>query len=251
MHETAKNLVSVPTVVDHTLVCGERKLRSAFIQWFGQCDGPNELPNEQFFFDTCVKPDDPMWQGKMETFRVIFLGPIKRWPSPEHIRALMQMAKGDEDTNIVWMLSPLPMVVDPGKPTSPSMPIVLLGDPNYGAIKPRFYCDMSVRDRVMAEFEANLPLAEKLLRDPGMELPPEEIPWEDNPRSCSDCERFGHSDSAPRTDDLAYICPYCHRRWWQFNDYYHLWKHVTSREEWDEIRRQQILKDAGYGFPDQ
>lgn len=250
-HQVAENPVSVPTVVATELKVGETSVHSVFIQWFGETDGPLQLNGEQFFFDTRLEPDNPMWQGQAEIFRVVFLGPIARWPEPRFIPALIEIAHGSEDTNIVWMLSSLPTMMDPGKPTSPSTSIVLLADPNYGVIKPRFYCDMSVRDQVMEEFEANLPLAEKLLRNPDMELPPEEIPWEDSPKPCVDCNRYEHGDSAPRTDELAYVCPNCGRRWWQFNDFYHLWKHVTDKDEWAEIRRQWILQQAGYGLPDE
>jgi hypothetical protein len=254
----AENSVSVPTIVDTELCTGDTKLRSVFVQWFGEVDGSLKLDGEQFFFDTMCRPDDLLWQNNLQTFRVVFLGPIENWPQPNAIPALMRMANGDENTNIVWLLSPLANPVDPNKPSSPSMPIVLLGDPNYGVIRPRPFCDMSMRDQVMAEFEANLPLAEKLLRNPEMKLPPEERPWEDNPRPCKFCEGFKHSfeekPAVPENGsvhDLAYLCLHCGRRWWQFNDYYHLWKEVTDSCEWDSIRRQWIFKQARYEFPDQ
>lgn len=257
-HQVAENQVSVPTVIATELKAEDETLRSVFVQWFGEVDGPLKLNGEQFFFDTLCPPEDPMWQDKPETFRVVCLGPIKNWPSPSAIPMLMEMSGGDENTNIVWMLSSLAMAVDPSKPSSPSMPVVLLGDPNYGVIKPQPFCDMSVRDQVLAEFEANLPLAEKLLRDFQMELPPEDRPWEDNPRPCRFCEGFKSSyDEKPvlpeggSVHDLAYLCLHCGRRWWQFNDYYHLWKHVTDPREWDSIRRQWILKEAGHGFFEQ
>lgn len=256
MHETAKNIVSVPTVVDYELTFGEKKLRSAFVQWFGQCDGPNELPNEQFFFDMCVEPDDPIWMDKLSSFRVVFIGQIMHWPKPEFVGRLIQMMRGSAETDIVWLLSPV--CVEPGRPSSPSMKIVALGDPNFGVIRPKLYSDLSIRDQVMAEVEANLPLAEKLLRDPRMELPPEDIAWLVAPPACSYCQSFEHSyDEKPAVPiggschDFSYVCRHCGRRWWQFNDYYHLWKHVTNHAEWDSIRRQQILKDAGYEFPEQ
>lgn len=257
-HQVAENQVSVPTIVETELNAGDAKLRSIFVQWFGETDGPLKLNGEQFFFDTMLRPDDPLWRGKHQTFRVVFLGPIKNWPKPSAIPALKRMAKGNEDANIVWLLSPLANPADPSMPLSPSMQVVLLGDPNYGVIRPRPFCDMSVRDQVMAEFESNLPLAEKLLRNPNAELPPEDMPWEDSPQSCQFCEDFKRScDTRPAVPengsvhDLAYLCLHCGRRWWQFNDYFHLWKHVTNRAEWEFIRRQWILKKSGYEFPEQ
>jgi hypothetical protein len=194
--------------------------------------------------------------GQLSSFRVAFIGQIKHWPEPRAINQLIRITGGSVETDIVWLLSPVCIV--PGRPASPSMKIVALGDPNFGVIRPKLYSDLSVRDQVLAEVEANMPLAEKLLRNPRMELPPEDMAWVVAPAICSYCKPFEHShDEKPAVPiggschDFSYVCRYCGRRWWQYNDHYHLWKHVTNRDEWEEIRRQQILKDAGYGFPDQ
>lgn len=98
-------------------------------------------------------------------------------------------------------------------------------------------------------------LAEQLIDDYRMELPPEDIAWNASPGSCGLCEILEHSHQGKPGlppggyDALSYVCTECGRRWWQFNTHFHLWKNVTDPGEWDGIRRWQIIKDAGYPLP--
>ena len=89
-----------------------------------------------------------------------------------------------------------------------------------------------------------------------MTLPPEAVPWNDKPAHCTHCEHLErNSERRPArpkdgdVNDLSHVCPHCQRRWWQFNEYFHFLKHVTNPAEWDTIRRQQIMINAGFGMP--
>jgi len=60
--------------------------------------------------------------------------------------------------------------------------------------------------------------------------------------SCLVCRKLEHSykerpviPPGGNMDDLLYVCK-CGNRWWQFNQYFHLWKHVTEPEEWHALR---------------
>ncbi len=249
-HEMAKTAVLVPTVINYALVSGENKLQSVFIQWFGEADSPYMPKDAQFFFDTGHDKDDPVWLGHIDTFKVVFIGQIQYWPNPDVIGSMMEMTGGTPTTNIVWMMSPVSLGI--GRPSSSMMRVIVLGDPVCGVIEPRLYVDLTVRDKVMAELEANMSLADKLLANPTMELPAEDVTWADEWPSCNTCEPLEHSHrSKPGVPpggnryDLSYLCPVCGRRWWQYNDHFHLWKHVKNQHEWDSIRRTQIYKDAG------
>jgi hypothetical protein len=106
--------------------------------------------------------------------------------------------------------------------------------------------------------DENVRLAERLSEDyNGMQLPPETPPW--NGAVTAKCERClpfrCGTDTRPArpeggsVDDLTYICRHCSRRWWQFNSHYHFWKEVTELEEWNQIRRWQIMLNGGFGMP--
>ena len=250
-HKMATEIVAVPTVACRRMDFEDGAIESTWIQWYGQSDSPYLPKDAQFFFDTGWKPDDPIWVGDPSSFRVVFIGQIKHWPNPDAIQPLIEDSGWSPETTVVWLMSPI--CVSPGRPSSSIRGVVVLGDPICGVIEPRLYCDMSVRDAVME----SMPIADRLLLQPETKLPPEETPWTDAWTECDCSQIFGHSYSRkpaqpPGGDcfDLSYVCPDCNRRWWQYNDYYHLWKHVTNPQEWDAIRRQQIFKDAGYDFPE-
>jgi hypothetical protein len=250
-HEMATSLVAVPTVVSREMRLGETTLKSVFIQWYGEADSPHMPRDAQFFFDTMAGPDHAKWLGEPESFRVVFIGRIKHWPNPDAIGQMVAAANGTRETVIAWLMSPRSQQIF--EPSSKLTGIALLGDSICGVIEPRLYCDLSVRDAVTKEFEDSLTLADKLVRNPRMELPPESVPWSLGDDNCPNCAPFRTSNKGrpalpPDGDyhDLTHVCGVCNRRWWQFNTFYHFWSHVGNPNEWDEIRRQRILTDAGY-----
>jgi hypothetical protein len=60
--------------------------------------------------------------------------------------------------------------------------------------------------------------------------------------NCENCNSFRNSyDKKPAVpingscNDILHICPIDRNRWWQYNTYYHLWKQVTSDQEWENL----------------
>jgi hypothetical protein len=256
-HKMADVNVGVPTVIDRELEFEGQIIKSVFIQWFAEPTSPHIPKGAQFFFSTLVPLNDPMWMNNPDSFQVVYIGPIKYWPEPTAVKELLKLIKGTPDTTIVWLMSPRgPVHLEP---SSPFLAMTVLGDPVCGIIKPRLYYDVAVRDAVMKKIEDSMSLGDKLARDWHMELPPEEIPWTEGKGECSCLKTLNGcrprkqdaSTANCNSDDLAYICTLCGRRWWQYNTHFHLWKHVTNPNEWDSVRRQHHFIKAGYEFPEQ
>ena len=61
-------------------------------------------------------------------------------------------------------------------------------------------------------------------------------------RDCKTCLGLNRScDKSParpkdKKHDVLYLCK-CGRRWWFYNDFWHLWKHVREDEEWSALKR--------------
>lgn len=101
----------------------------------------------------------------------------------------------------------------------------------------------------------DMDLANKLMRGCQMQLPAEEVPWVTSWPDCALCVEL--TNSGPKNhvcphggtvDDFTYVCPACGRRWKQFIVHAHLWRHVTDYLDWQALRRQQIIIDAGLAF---
>jgi hypothetical protein len=266
MHEMITPTVKVPAISVREMGEGDDKRKAVYIQWNGRSD-ECELPGDaQFLFESNSLPNSECWCGDPAKFNVVHLGPIRDWPDPEMVQSFAdRIANGNPDTDILLVTSSEFTKRDANGHLAPATfisTVILLGDPNCGIIRPRSYTDLTVLDQTNSTVEAKIPehvkLARKLCEEPRMQLPPEEIPWDIAVEECPKCENFEHSNDRspavpPNGDvgDLTHICPHCHRRWWQFNDYYHLWKNVTDPDEWDAIRREDILKRAGFEPPEQ
>ncbi len=256
-HKMAEENVAVPTIVSREIDFQGRKISSVWIQWFGASDSkPNHIPEgAQFFFDTEHDENHCMWMKDIGSFQVVFIGQIKDWPKTEAIDRLIEITKGSFSTTIVWMMSPV--ITPTGRPASPMIKISVLGDPICDIIEPKFYCDLTIIEKVMKAISQKRDLLERLIQNPEEALPPEEIPWTDKWEKCNTCEPLSKSYSekpgVPKgghINDFSHTCKDCGRRWWQSNDHYHLWQHVKNPIEWESIRRQQILKDAGLSYPE-
>jgi len=251
-HEMAKTAVSFPTVMVRKAKPEEGLEEDCIaIQWYGESESPHMPEGAQFFFDILCPLDNPHWIGDPNSFRVVFLGQVENWHNPGELDSWLEESGNTPNTTIAWFMSPISRVQF--EPSSFIANVVLLGDPVCGIIRPRLYRDLTVISAVKQEAEAGMSLADKLVRNPRIDLPPEEIPWTDQWPDCSCLESLGKShDRKPgipeggSCHDLSYVCLTCRRRWWQYNSYYHLWKHVTDPGEWNCIRRQQILHDGGY-----
>ncbi len=64
---------------------------------------------------------------------------------------------------------------------------------------------------------------------------------------CPTCKGAEHShDGNPFTpptgsvQDTLFVCPECGQRWWQYNNYYHLWKAVDEEEFFAAKRNEEI-----------
>lgn len=64
--------------------------------------------------------------------------------------------------------------------------------------------------------------------------------------NCQNCKKLRHSyDRAPAVpiggscNDKLHVCPNDGNRWWQGNDYFHLWQQVTNDKEWEHLRKQE------------
>jgi hypothetical protein len=254
--------VGVPTITVRDLpVEGGVPRRTICIQWFGKADHCELPPEAQFLFEPQCPHDECHWYGAPEKFRVVFLGPVREWPKPEVAERVAELVTaGNLDTYVVWIVSadfPLRHETAIWAPASFMVPLVLLGDPNCGVIMPVTYAGLDVlkAENKRARSE-NMTLADRLWEDLTIVLPSESLPWATVFGECSRCGHLEHSyDRNPgvpfngTVNDLIHLCLLCGRRWWQFNDYFHLWKHVTSEAEWDGLRRQAILKEAGYPLP--
>ncbi len=98
-------------------------------------------------------------------------------------------------------------------------------------------------------------LAERLRTDFLLDLPEENVPWRKSWPDCPHCQQLALSNerkpACPQDgtiDDYTHVCSFCGRRWKQYILLYHIWRHVTDKAEWQAIRREQILKDAGFSF---
>jgi len=59
---------------------------------------------------------------------------------------------------------------------------------------------------------------------------------------CANCEQLEKSCSTRPAvpmggtcNDTFHACPRCGRRWWQFNDYFHLWQEVADDKQWERF----------------
>lgn len=255
MHEIATTNVEVPTVSVRTLKGDGASREAICIQWFGTAE--LQLPNgAQFYFEPLTDKNSPRWYGEPEAFKVAFIGPVRDWPRREVVQQVADsMTEGNLDGYVAWFVSgkfPEPHPTAVLVVASIATRVVLLGDPNVGVIRPLSYdgaAELKVEDE---KVRAQMTLAEQLQANPDMKLPPDAVPWATSWDECTVCEAFHNScDTKPAVphrgscNDLVHLCTACGRRWWQYNDHYHLWKHVTSEQEWDAVRRQSILMKAG------
>ena len=260
-HEMMTPIVRVPTISVRERGNGDEKRNKVCIQWFGEANCV--LPNDaQFLFESTASPEAPHWCDEPEAFKVIFIGPVRKWPRQDIVQQVADIvANGDLDRSIVWMVSskfPQHHPTATYAPASLMTPVVLLGDPDCGIIRPRHYCDMEVLASENAAARQGMSLAERLLENPDLELPSEVLPWQDEWPVCKECSSLEHSHSKKPAvpnggdcQDLIHLCISCGRRWWQFNNHFHLWKHVTSKAEWNILRRSAILAEAGFAIPEQ
>jgi hypothetical protein len=157
-HEIATENVEVPTVLVKTLRAygGDQTVTGVHLQWFGQ-SMPRQVPRgSQFFFPLNRQAGDICWQGKLETFRVAFVGQLKDWPNPAAAQSIADsIGHGSLDGWVVYLVSGEVVVFrppDPGQrePTSFLLPLpVMLADPNCGIITPKPYDNRAVVDEEM------------------------------------------------------------------------------------------------------
>ena len=64
---------------------------------------------------------------------------------------------------------------------------------------------------------------------------------------CKNCDALSHSHAgAPAVplggncNTILHECPNDGRRWWQFNDYFHLWQQVTNPREWLVLLQERL-----------
>ncbi|MDB5258807.1 MAG: hypothetical protein JWO73_15 [Candidatus Taylorbacteria bacterium] len=259
-HQTAAVPVDVPTISIGEIGSDEDKRTAVRIQWFGRSDpSDKDFPDEaQFFFEPTLSTESKRWYGKPDAFKIVFIGPVRDWPKKEVAQQVADtVTEGNLDADVVWMVSSRFPENHPRNgdliPSSMMTPAVILGDPLFGIIRPKPYCDMQVLEAELTEVRKKVDLAEQLLQNRDMELPPEAFPWNKSRTKCMTCWPLSQSTSQNPTipvggtrDDRTYICSGCHRRWWQYNAESHHWRNVTDKDEWDEVRKQSILLDAGF-----
>ena len=130
--------------------------REVNIQWFGEAAG-HDLADWQFRFPIAVSVDDLHWFGRPENFRVVFLGPVRRWVNPAAVSDMAaSFTEGNLDGMIAWVTSSHygTRQSEGMGPASFAFPMsIMLADGIFGIIKPRFFCDLTVMDRTKEEFK--------------------------------------------------------------------------------------------------
>ena len=113
-----------------------------FIQWGGDYE-PSNICGWQFRFPVCCSAKKIKLEP--DKFRVVYLGQIKQWQE-ESMRAEALLAFKEKEKYIVYLISShFPVQYKNGlEPTSFIAEVMLIGDPNVGAIKPEFYYDPTV-----------------------------------------------------------------------------------------------------------
>lgn len=129
------------------------------IQWFGDAEEV-DLGGSQFLFPTGISTESVHWFGHPEKFGVVFLGPATRWPRPDAAQAVADsVTNGDPNGILAWVASAhygTEHSDGPG-PACFAFPMkIMLADPVVGIIKPRFFSDITVLDRINEEFRRQL-----------------------------------------------------------------------------------------------
>jgi hypothetical protein len=183
--------VFVPTIMTCMVDIGEKMAPSVCVQWFGEYNYPCTRKDAQFFFDTGISPHHCLWMDKIETFQVIFMGPIKNWVYPSDINRLISMNGWTLNTTILWSMSPYSL--NEGVPSSLIMRLTLANNPKYKDVVPKLYFDQSIKEKVLSEIETKNPISIEIDNDDGygfevkrkeplrdeMEGPEETDVWED------------------------------------------------------------------------
>lgn len=124
------------------------------VQWFGEAEG-TDLGERQFLFTLSVRFDHPCWMGHPEKFRVIFLGPVGRWTNPRAVPDLVRdVTAGNPDGLVLWVASSHYTTLHSNGEGPACFALhfnILLADGVVGVIRPRFYLDMSVLERLNSE----------------------------------------------------------------------------------------------------
>lgn len=63
--------------------------------------------------------------------------------------------------------------------------------------------------------------------------------------NCANCkslrDSYNRKPAVPKggsCNDILHVCPNDGIKWWQSNDYFHLWQEVTDPKEWESLCRQ-------------
>lgn len=158
IHRICRDNCEFPTVRVAKLGEGDKKRSFVCVQWFG-IEQDSLMPEvcipegSQFLFtlNGGMGPDEEIFNGNSESFRVVFLGQAKDWLSKKTTKAMIDgPGRGNPDSWFVWALSS--EVLTNHGPSSPLLMPDLLGDPNCGVIVPKFFGDLRIRDEVMKNF---------------------------------------------------------------------------------------------------
>ncbi len=129
--------------------------REVNIQWFGEA-ARIDLGERQFRFPVPVLVDDMHWWDQPQSFRVIFLGPVKRWVKPEAVSDFAaSLTNGNLDSVICWVASThygIKHSDGPGPASFTFRMSIMLGDGVVGVIMPRFFSDLTILERMNEEF---------------------------------------------------------------------------------------------------
>jgi len=161
-HQVAEVNVDVPTLVYTTVkaVTSDLETTGVHLQWFGMSTPPTP-DDAQFFFPINKSIDDKIWQDKLETFRVAFVGQLKDWPNLAAAESIAdQISHKSLEGWVIYIVSGevvVNLLNDPnyGIMSSIVLPLnVMLADPYYGPITPRPYQDFTIIDQEMAKINS-------------------------------------------------------------------------------------------------